>query len=843
MDFRVFRLFFAVLLVSSLALAVMPAVAQTATPAANPQFTRELSRASGNTPSADVRAVQERLIALGYGPLTATGVYGPQTELAVSVFQAASSLPATGTVDLPTWNALFRVVPAQSTPTPPSAPVAEPNFPPPAADTDRVRLDRFNLREETLNGPFDGRYLTLRLPSNWQLLPGAAIELDFDTLFGGTSGISETSRYFGGMLDVQFNNVSIGRVTLDQPGPRLLTLPITDTALITNRPDGAHALSFTLDAGIICGTERQTSVIIRTSTTLVLPHTIGNPEPTLSTFPRPLYQNSPLEEDAVTVVVPAEPSEAELKAALTISAKFGAISSTELALGIVQENVLTPTLRSESNLIFIGKAGSFETLDEIDLPAPVEGGSFTAGGAQPGDGILQVAASPWSEVHSVLLVSGDDDAGVVKASQALSTGNIRSTADPALSVIAGVTSPLELTGTLQLQQSEIVTDGTTIDRTLADLGYETQTAFGIGAHTFNYVIELPQGNELREDGTFDLLFSHSALLNYSVSGMIVRLNDQPVSSVRFNDQTAQNGSIQVPIPQNTLKGGKNLLSLTANLVPDSPCVNPTTAGVWISVRPESLLHVTLQPVRSPTVIVRRLDTYYDQFMTSPTLNNVAFVLPSNDPISWNTAAQIASELGDRSDGPMVELTAVYPDNVATVSGTHNLILVGQPVDFPIIKELNQTLPAPFPDNSNHPTLGNSRVTYRVAPDLSLGYLELARSPWNKDRSILGVFGSTDEGIRWSGTALDLSRLRNSLLGTVAVINNEQISVEDTTLSSDTSGLAQRALTPAGAEADYMDIPPPEQPKWILGLIGAAGAVMAIILVVVGLRALRNRRGA
>ncbi|HYF62308.1 MAG TPA: hypothetical protein VD886_05795, partial [Herpetosiphonaceae bacterium] len=88
-----------------------------------------------------------------------------------------------------------------------------------------------------------------------------------------------------------------------------------------------------------------------------------------------------------------------------------------------------------------------------------------------------------------------------------------------------------------------------------------------------------------------------------------------------------------------------------------------------------------------------------------------------------------------------------------------------------------------------------------------------------------------------------TRLRNSLLGTVAVINNEQISVEDTTLSSDTSGLAQRALAPTAADTDYLDFPDPEQPKWILGLIGAAGVVMAIILVVVGLRALRNRRKA
>ncbi|EYB68104.1 peptidoglycan binding domain-containing protein [Deinococcus phoenicis] len=72
-------------------------------------FTRPLALATPRLNGADVRAVQNRLIALtrpGSGG-RGDGWYGPVTAATVRAFQAANALPVTGRVDRATWDALF----------------------------------------------------------------------------------------------------------------------------------------------------------------------------------------------------------------------------------------------------------------------------------------------------------------------------------------------------------------------------------------------------------------------------------------------------------------------------------------------------------------------------------------------------------------------------------------------------------------------------------------------------------------------------------------------------------------------------------------------------------------
>lgn len=83
---------------------------RTAAPSLAPvSFTRSLALSTPRLNGQDVRAVQDRLIALtrpsrgGQGD----GWYGPVTARTVRAFQAANGLPVTGRVDRATWDALF----------------------------------------------------------------------------------------------------------------------------------------------------------------------------------------------------------------------------------------------------------------------------------------------------------------------------------------------------------------------------------------------------------------------------------------------------------------------------------------------------------------------------------------------------------------------------------------------------------------------------------------------------------------------------------------------------------------------------------------------------------------
>lgn len=100
-----------------------PTTAAPATPAVSPTplrpaapatlapvpFTRTLRLTDPRLNGADVRAAQDRLIALTRpsGGGRGDGWYGPVTTATVRAFQAANALPVTGQVDRTTWNTLF----------------------------------------------------------------------------------------------------------------------------------------------------------------------------------------------------------------------------------------------------------------------------------------------------------------------------------------------------------------------------------------------------------------------------------------------------------------------------------------------------------------------------------------------------------------------------------------------------------------------------------------------------------------------------------------------------------------------------------------------------------------
>jgi peptidoglycan hydrolase-like protein with peptidoglycan-binding domain len=92
----------------------------------------------------DVTHLQELLIEMGRLKGPATGVYGPNTHAAVAIFQSDHGLPATGTVDLLTWELIGTEADAGlETAVPPSPP----GFVSIVIDADRLSLTVFSDEE------------------------------------------------------------------------------------------------------------------------------------------------------------------------------------------------------------------------------------------------------------------------------------------------------------------------------------------------------------------------------------------------------------------------------------------------------------------------------------------------------------------------------------------------------------------------------------------------------------------------------------------------------------------------------------------------------------------------
>jgi hypothetical protein len=693
----------------------------------------------------------------------------------------------------------FTAVAAQDTPAPTEQITPE--------DSQELSFALFGASEQNLRGPADSAYLDFSLPATWELTSGAALRLNLNVFFAG-----EAARAFGGALQVMLNGVTLSTVLLDTPGELSLTIPIESAALTPARPDGRHSLAVLLDTNEQCDSIDHTSVIIRPSSALILPHRIIAPPTDLTRLPYPIVQRS-FAPDTATIVVPDTPSAAEMQAALTIAAGLGRMAGDSLGLSLTPVSELSDEVRESTHLIVVGKPATIPLLREARLPAPLKGDGFAAPGALADDGVVQMAVSPWDDNKVLLAVGGDNDAAVIKAAQAVSNGAIRTGDRSDLALVAAV-QPSPVNNTLNL------------DQTFADLGYDSQKMSGLGGQYAGYRFDIPPGMMIGEEAYLDLVFVHTALLDYDQSGVMINLNDEPIASLRLDDNSTRLGGARIMLPATLLRPGSNQLTIRADLLPRAICADPRGIGLWLTIRPESLLHLPLAPADAERSLPEAdFSRYPLPFTAAPNLSSVAFALGEDNPAGWDVAAQLALNLGARMQGSLVDLVAVYADALPeTVRQERDLLLVGRVDTLPLLSELGAALPAPFAPGNVLATEPDAAVTYRLDEEASVGYLQLLAAPWNKDRTILATLGSTDEGLAWAGAAMTTPKLRAMLKGNLAVIRGEQVDSRDTRPSE-----ADLAATPE-PEATVEEVS--AEPSMFV-LLGVAGGVLVILIAVVG----------
>lgn len=629
--------------------------------------------------------------------------------------------------------------------------------------------------EISMNGPFDAARVKFGIPATWRLTGGAEIEIFMNVSYGavGTNDSSTPSvNQNGGSLSVIMNNVVLGVVQLNETGELSVKYQIPVEALISRRDDGLMELDFALESGFDCSFSQSTIVVIHPFSRFTLPHDNIPPDTSLLNFPRPLYSTSFIADSAL-VVLPDQPTAAELQSALTIGAGLTNLTGSDFKMNLSSVSRLTAEQLKTNHLILVGTPNSFSSLlSELQLPSPVSGNQYQITGLESDDGVVEMIGSPWSQSHVVLLVSGNSDIGVLKSSQAITTGVLRAGPHPNVSVVKNI-------------QSLFAPASMPVDFTLSDLGYSTNIMDSRGSTTFSYDFNVPPGKAVASDAFFELAYGHSALLNYDRSGIIVLLNGQPLGSVKLSAETASQpvNHIKVNMPPSLVQIGVNRIEVVANVVPFDICATIDLNSEWITVWSDSQLHLPLSDtlVASPNA-VSDLSEYPAPFINQPTLDTTAFVLQQNDFESWQASFGIASYLGNSASGSIIFLKVFYADRISEAEyPLYNFIFVGRPSGSPFIESINKDLPAPFEANSDIAIEKNMPATFLIPPDAPIGYVELLPSPWNKNNTIVAVVGNTSQGIVWAATAVGDSPLGSRLAGNFVVVNDQQVLTTDTRL--------------------------------------------------------------
>lgn len=670
-----------------------------------------------------------------------------------------------------------------------------------------------------LQGPYGSATLTFSLPPEWRLLPGAELQLELSAYFS-TLVIGQEDQNLdtinAGQLEVTLNGAPLPDTVLQGRGDKTLNFLLPEAALLPDSVSGLHTLTIQWNAGATCEINLATSIILHPTSRLILPITLVTPKIDLGRFPWPLIQPTAGFNRGVTLVLPDQPSASELEAALAIAARLGRDSGGLLDLIILPESQVNTTRRDSTHLILTGRTAALKMLQDIDLPQPPPG-------LAADDGLLRMAASPWNESLLVIAVGGQSDLAVLKAGRGLSAGNL-------------LTNPAGDTTVLIALQPSAAAQSSAIDQTFADLQYSSLTFTRFGSSRQSIVFDLPYGMKAGADAYLDLAFNHSQLMDYLRSGIIVRLNDEPVGSVRLSDTTADYNRLRMILPASSLRPGRNELAFQVDLQPRTICLDPRMESLWVTIFADSLLHLPPGGQLTRKINDLTLGDYPSALLdTDPA--NLVFVLPADEPAAWQAAGLLAFDLGSQGchceTGLKVNLAS---QSLTADLENASLVIVGSPAKLPILSSLGEVLPMSFDSNNQLSPTSQSKIAFRSAEGSSLGYLQSAWLDSDNNQLAFAILGTDDAGLVLAARTLIDARTRPALKnGNFSLLQGGQIVVETIRPGQ----VSPDMVIPAGDQPAQLPAPTSQSPAapqassfapWMLPALILAVSLVIILLV-------------
>jgi hypothetical protein len=478
-----------------------------------------------------------------------------------------------------------------------------------------------------------------------------------------------------------------------------------------------------------------------------------NPYPIdLSFYPFPFVEESLLN-IPVALILPDHPTSNDLTAAATIAAGLGQKSKGTINLTTTLASELGLAIRDNHHLIVIGQPGDNTLLDDLELPIPIDSTSLG-----PEQGILEEISSPWNEYRLLLAVSGLDDAGVLKASQALNRK----------AHFLGMRGPTAI-----VTQVDAVYESSAPrlpSMTLADLGYEDKIVYGAEPQDHSFYFALPLGWRLEEPPFFVLKFAHAEILDPLESAIDITLNDVPIGSTLLDESNATTGELTLSLPKRVLKAGRNHLrigvEMNFNDASRDKCKDLLDQRAWTVISNESEIILPYDAVDLPP----NLGYFPHPFSQSSGLGQTLFVLPDQPSSSTlDDLIQLVALLGSASQTQYTSVHIAYASEADQSDWQdYHLILLGRPTENALLSRLNAYLPQPFvPDSDILEPLAVDSVAFLPDPERDAGLLEISPSPWSQDHSLLAITGTTDEGVRLAVQAL--AQQTKYLTGNLAVI--------------------------------------------------------------------------
>ncbi|TVQ06851.1 MAG: cellulose biosynthesis cyclic di-GMP-binding regulatory protein BcsB [Leptolyngbya sp. DLM2.Bin27] len=488
----------------------------------------------------------------------------------------------------------------------------------------------------------------------------------------------------------------------------------------------------------------------------------------LTNYPYPFLDRLGLEADQLTYLRPQKVDSSWL----TASGRYQAAASRLSNGRPIQTRLVNQLdqLNGQDRLVIIGTPAEQPALGDLDLPFAIADDQVLDGDGAPlpdSVGVLMVTTTANGEVP-VLVATGNDSAGVLKAVQALVQPADRQLLTGQAALVnqlseVATPDPRDWPGHLPRDVRQVLlADLTTQD----GQPFQDQTVNGLPIPP---AVEIPlkalPDEQILRGSKFTLRYSYGPGIDPRRSSVSVILDGQGIGGERLRSADGGTDSVTVDIPPELVTPTSSLavqfytfpdVAINCGAIPDQP--------MWGAVHSNSSLDLNRANVVDLPDL-KRLQTGFP--LTAPQdLSQASFVLPAT-PSDGDilTLLQVSGRLGRLSQAQSVKLGAYLADGLPNEARQHNIVAIGLRDGFPLPeviqggaglvlsnqfgRQLNQTQMQTFSDEA--------------------GVIQAQVSPWNNQRLLLGLIAQQPAGLTELQQVFTQDALFSRLAGDTAIV--------------------------------------------------------------------------
>jgi hypothetical protein len=506
----------------------------------------------------------------------------------------------------------------------------------------------------------------------------------------------------------------------------------------------------------------------------------------LARYPAPFSTFSMLSGSPyISIIVPENPTAAELSAAAQIAAALGQAAQWKqppIRAATIDRWAADP--RADDHLIVI------DTAQRNPL----------AGQAPPG---VTLQASPQNSARSALIVSGPDAATLQHAVAILTTVSARA-------ALSGPhVAPITVTAQPETQRPT--------RQTFAEAGFADWRVKGIGPHDVYYPIDLPFDWKLTNDATINLRFTHARGLA-NEAALRAFINGFEVAWEPLSNRNADDGRLTIQIATRQIHPGRNWLRISFDLrIPQQDCNFRYLDEAWAAI-PADISVLNLEHVISKPP----LDVFYwpSPLITPDDLSANLFVVPAQpSPADLTALTVLAAKLGTYSTADAVRPRATTDDRWSDeLKPADNVVAIGLPATNRLLQEYDAQLPQPLARAAGRLSAMGGRELQPDERTNQAGYVQLLVAPWSEQNSLITISAPDEPIMRRVLAALPALGQRLKQQGNVALVDSQGLT------GFGIGGLAGASLSESARKV----IAP-----LLMGL--------AVVVMVIGVRSFRRRR--